>query len=76
MWAGQSSRVLVKDDGHGMSEVGLVEAMRFGRGARVRELVPWDRIKLNAIMLREPSGYPDAPRFTPLGLSVWPKGRC
>lgn len=30
IWAGQNSRVLVKDDGHGMSEVRLVEAMTPG----------------------------------------------
>jgi hypothetical protein len=48
----------------------------FGSGARVCELGLWDRIKLNAIMLGEPPGYSDAPRFTPLAPSVWPENRC
>ena len=48
----------------------------FGSGARVRELGLWDRIKVNAILLSEPPGYANAPRFTPAPLSVWPKNRC
>jgi hypothetical protein len=48
----------------------------FGSGSRVRELGLWDRIKINSIMLDEPSGYSNAPRFMPIGLSVWPEGRC
>jgi hypothetical protein len=48
----------------------------FGRDARVRELGLWDRIKINSILLGEPPGYSNAPRFTPIGMSVWPEGRC
>jgi hypothetical protein len=47
-----------------------------GRGSRVVELGMWDRIKVNSIMLHEPPGYSNAPRFTPIGLSVWPEDRC
>lgn len=48
----------------------------FGSGTRVRELGLWDRIKITSIMLGEPPGYSDTPRFAPIGVSVWPKNRC
>jgi len=37
-----------------------------GNGTNVRELGMWDRIKIHSIMLDEPPGCADAPRFTPL----------
>lgn len=49
----------------------------FGSGVGgVRELGQWDRIKVNSLLLDKPPGCSNAPRFTPLGLSVWPKERC
>lgn len=39
-------------------------AYGIGIGSIVRELDLWDRIKVNAIMLRELPGCADAPRFT------------
>jgi len=47
-----------------------------GVGANVTECGLWDRIKITAIMLGEPPGYANAPRFTPLAPSVWPKDWC
>lgn len=47
-----------------------------GNGAAVRELGMWDRIKVTSLLMDEPSGFANAPRFTPLAPSVWPKDRC
>jgi len=43
-----------------------------GIGAYVRELGLWDRIKVTSLLMDEPPGYSNAPRFTPLAPSVWP----
>lgn len=42
-----------------------------GNGANVRELGIWDRIKVTRLLLDEPPGHADAPRFTPLPLTPW-----
>jgi len=39
----------------------------------VRELGLWDRIKVTSFLMDAPPGYADAPHFTPLAPSVWPK---
>ena len=44
-----------------------------GNGASVRELGLWDRIKVTSFLMDAPPGYADAPHFTPLAPSVWPK---
>ena len=42
-----------------------------GIGAIVRELGRWDRIKVNSILIGNPPGCEDVPRFTPsTGLGV------
>lgn len=42
-----------------------------GIGAIVRELGRWDRIKVNSMLIGNPSGCEDVPRFTPsTGLGV------
>lgn len=46
-----------------------------GNGTSVRELGLWDRIKVTSLLMDEPPGHSNAPRFTPLPLSVWPNGR-
>jgi len=47
-----------------------------GNGAAVRELGLWDRIKFTGLLMGEPPGYANAPRFTPTPVSVWPENRC
>jgi len=47
-----------------------------GSGTTVRELGLWDRIKVEALLMDEPPGFADAPRFPPEAPSVWPKERC
>lgn len=44
-----------------------------GNGASVRELGLWDRIKVTSLLMGEPPGHANAPRFTPPAPSVWPK---
>ena len=46
-----------------------------GNGTTVRELGLWDRIKVESLLMDDPPGHSDAPRFTPLAFSVWPKER-
>jgi len=47
-----------------------------GIGADVRELGLWDRIKVTGLLMDEPPGFADAPRFPPEAPSVWPENRC
>jgi len=47
-----------------------------GNAATVRELGLWDRIKVSGLLMGEPPGFANAPRFTPEAPSVWPKDRC
>ena len=47
-----------------------------GNGTAVRELGLWDRIKVTSLLMDEPPGFANAPLFTPLAPSVWPKNRC
>ena len=47
-----------------------------GNGATVRELGLWDRIKVSGLLMGEPPGFANAPRFTPEAPSVWPEDRC
>ena len=47
-----------------------------GNGTDVRELGLWDRIKVTALLMDDPPGYTNAPRFRPLEPSVWPENRC
>jgi len=47
-----------------------------GNGPNVRELGLWNRIKVTGLLMDNPPGYADAPRFTPLAPSVWPEDRC
>ena len=47
-----------------------------GNGTTARELGLWDRIKVEALLMDEPPGFADAPRFPPEAPSVWPKERC
>lgn len=43
-----------------------------GIGATVTELGQWDQIKVQALLMREPPGYANAPRFTPVDMfNVW-----
>jgi len=42
-----------------------------GNGATVREFGLWDRIKVSGLLMGEPPGFADVPRFTPsTGLGV------
>jgi hypothetical protein len=47
-----------------------------GNGTDVRELGLWDRIKVTALLMDDPPGYTNSPRFRPLEPSVWPENRC
>src|SRR5690348_2764480 len=44
-----------------------------GNGANLRELGLWDRIKVTSLLMGEPPGFANVPRFMPLAPSVWPK---
>jgi hypothetical protein len=44
-----------------------------GTGPSVREFGLWDRIKVTALLMAEPPGHADVPRFEPLPLRVWPE---
>lgn len=46
-----------------------------GNGTNVRELGLWDRIKVTSLLMGNPPGHADAPRFAGLALSIWPKER-
>ena len=42
-----------------------------GNGTMVRELGMWDQIKVSGLLMGEPPGFADVPRFTPsTGLGV------
>jgi hypothetical protein len=41
-WAGRSSRIVIRDDGRGMSEVSLVDAMRPGNRSPIQDRDPAD----------------------------------
>lgn len=42
-----------------------------GNGSAVRELGLWDRIKVSGLLMGDPPGFADVPRFTPsTGLGV------
>jgi len=41
-----------------------------GNGTSMRELGRWDHIKVTGLLMHEPPGYANAPRLTPLPLSV------
>ena len=47
-----------------------------GNDASVRELGLWDRIKVSGLLMDEPPGFANAPRFTPLTPSPWPDAWC
>jgi len=61
---GQTSALAWRAGGYGV-----------GNGTAVRELGLWDRIKVTSLLMDDPPGYANAPRFTPLAPSVWPKDR-
>jgi len=42
-----------------------------GNGSNVRELGLWDRIKVTGLLMSEPPGYANAPRFAPLPRTPW-----
>jgi hypothetical protein len=46
-----------------------------GNGMKLRELGLWDRIKVTSLLMDDPPGHLNAPRFIPAPLSVWPKER-
>lgn len=63
-------------DGHTSALAWRAGGYGIGNGATVRELGLWDRIKVSGLLMDEPPGRSNAPRFTPAAPSVWPENRC
>lgn len=63
-------------DGHTGALAWRLGGYGIGNGAKVRELGIWDRIQVNGLLMEEPPGYSNAPRFTSLRPTAWPDERC
>jgi len=63
-------------DGHTGALAWRAGGYGVGNGTNVRELGLWDRIKVTGLLMDDPPGYTNAPRFRPLEPSVWPENRC